>query len=136
MFKVLFCVLIIGFNVQKSFGTEETNPLPIVLWHGMGKRVTYVIFNCINVSKLNSDILGDSSFYSLGSFKSFLQQNLGPNSYVTSIRIGKNVAEDRKNSFLMHPNKQVEQACRIIKSDPKLKDGYNAIGFSQGAQFL
>jgi palmitoyl-protein thioesterase len=36
----------------------------------------------------------------------------------------------------MDINKQVEQACTMIKEDPKLKDGFNAIGFSQGAQFL
>lgn len=50
--------------------------------------------------------------------------------------MGKNAAEDSRNSYLMHPNKQVEQACRMIATDAKLKDGYNAIGFSQGSQFM
>ena len=27
-------------------------------------------------------------------------------------------------------------ACEIIENDPKLQDGFNAIGFSQGSQFL
>ena len=27
-------------------------------------------------------------------------------------------------------------ACKIIKSDPKLANGYNSVGFSQGGQFL
>ncbi|CAG9793971.1 unnamed protein product [Diatraea saccharalis] len=36
----------------------------------------------------------------------------------------------------MNPNKQVEIACNQLAADPKLKDGFNAIGFSQGSQFL
>lgn len=36
----------------------------------------------------------------------------------------------------MNVNLQVEDACKQIAADPKLASGYNAIGFSQGAQFL
>lgn len=36
----------------------------------------------------------------------------------------------------MNVNLQVKDACKQIASDPKLTKGYNAIGFSQGAQFL
>lgn len=31
---------------------------------------------------------------------------------------------------------QIELACADIQSDPLLQSGYNAIGFSQGGQFL
>lgn len=41
-----------------------------------------------------------------------------------------------KNSFFMNVNLQVKDACQQIASDPKLSSGYNAMGFSQGAQFL
>lgn len=36
----------------------------------------------------------------------------------------------------MNINSQVESACSQIKANPKLKHGYNSIGFSQGGQFL
>jgi palmitoyl-protein thioesterase len=36
----------------------------------------------------------------------------------------------------MNINLQVVDACKQIAADPKLANGYNAIGFSQGAQFL
>jgi len=36
----------------------------------------------------------------------------------------------------MNANVQVKDACKQISIDPKLSSGYNAIGFSQGAQFL
>lgn len=74
--------------------------------------------------------------FSLGSFRDFLIDILGPNTYVKSIRIGNNVVEDYESGYFVHPDKQVEEACRQISSDPMLQNGYNAVGFSQGSQFL
>lgn len=31
---------------------------------------------------------------------------------------------------------QVKEVCEKVAADPKLKNGYNALGFSQGGQFL
>lgn len=50
--------------------------------------------------------------------------------------MGNTTKEEIDNTFYMHPNKQVEQACRMIASDERLKDGYNAIAFSQASQWL
>lgn len=36
----------------------------------------------------------------------------------------------------MDVNDQVSVVCSQLAQDPKLKGGYNAMGFSQGAQFL
>lgn len=33
-------------------------------------------------------------------------------------------------------NEIVALACKIIRKDPALADGYNAVGFSQGGLFL
>lgn len=56
--------------------------------------------------------------------------------YIHSIRIGNNEEEDVANSYLMNANKQIQMVCDTLKKDPNLKDGFNAIGFSQGSQFL
>lgn len=88
--------------------------------------------------KLNNTFLsGDSCCFpfSLGSFEEKLNKSL-PGIYIVSLRIGSNIIEDVENGYLMHPNKQINLACDIIGSDPKLSDGFNAIGFSQGSQFL
>ena len=44
--------------------------------------------------------------------------------------------DEMKNSYLMNSNDQVDEACKIIQADADLKNGYHAVGFSQGGQFL
>ena len=41
-----------------------------------------------------------------------------------------------ENGFLKNVNEQVEIVCAHLAEDQKFKNGYNAIGFSQGGQFL
>ena len=36
----------------------------------------------------------------------------------------------------MNANEQIDNVCAQVKADPKLKNGYNSVGFSQGGQFL
>ncbi|XP_061661737.1 palmitoyl-protein thioesterase 1 [Syngnathoides biaculeatus] len=102
--------LVISWPAQKSNKT-----IPLVMWHGMGD-------NCCNP-------------FSLGARKKIIQQDI-PGIYVVSLMIGKNVVEDTENGFFMDVNEQVAMVCRQLAQDPNLKGGYNAIGFSQGAQFL
>uniref|UniRef100_A0A8B9SNX7 Palmitoyl-protein thioesterase 1 n=1 Tax=Anas platyrhynchos TaxID=8839 RepID=A0A8B9SNX7_ANAPL len=61
---------------------------------------------------------------SMGYIRGLLQRRL-PGTYVLSLRIGASVLQDVENSFFMN-----------LAADPHLKGGYNAIGFSQGGQFL
>ncbi|CAH0546472.1 unnamed protein product [Brassicogethes aeneus] len=108
---ILRCTtLILGLFCVASYGYT-----PIVLWHGMGDSCCFS--------------------FSLGAFKNRLTQQL-PGVYVLSLRIGSSMVNDVENGYFMHPNKQVEEACETIKNDPKLSDGFNAVGFSQGSQFL
>jgi palmitoyl-protein thioesterase len=44
--------------------------------------------------------------------------------------------EDMEHGFFMNVNNQISLACEQIQNDSQLANGYNAIGFSQGAQFL
>ncbi|KAJ8966260.1 hypothetical protein NQ317_000534 [Molorchus minor] len=94
---------------------QSQNVTPIVLWHGMGDSCCF--------------------FFSLGAFQEKLSKAL-PGVHIHSLKIGSNVIEDVENGYLMHPDKQIKEACDIVKSDPLLSVGFNAIGFSQGAQFL
>lgn len=73
--------------------------------------------------------------YSLGLVKYFLEKQI-PDVYVNSIRVGNSTIADLENSYFMNPNKQVQYVCDMLARDPNLQGGFNAIGFSQGSQFL
>ena len=88
---------------------------PLVIWHGMGDSCC----NPLSIGKIMKGI-----------------ENMAPGIYIHSLEIGNNMIEDVTNGFFMEVNKQVEMACSIIGNDSKLSGGYNAMGFSQGGQFL
>ena len=92
----------------------QCSSTPVVLWHGMGD-------SCCNP-------------LSMGSVKKMLEKELGE--YVLSLMIGDSVASDTTNGFFMDVNEQIDFVCNIIQKDPKLQNGYHAMGFSQGGQFL
>ncbi|XP_053606824.1 palmitoyl-protein thioesterase 1-like isoform X2 [Plodia interpunctella] len=107
--KILIIVLILIKYANAG------DPTPIVLWHGMGDTCCVV--------------------YSVGGYKYLLEKAI-PGVYVMSIKVGSTTFEDLYNSYFMDPNEQIKNACKTIEEDPKLKNGFNAIGFSQGGQFL
>ncbi|XP_054349372.1 palmitoyl-protein thioesterase 1 isoform X2 [Pongo pygmaeus] len=90
-------------------------PLPLVIWHGMGD-------SCCNP-------------LSMGAIKKMVEKKI-PGIYVLSLEIGKTLMEDVENSFFLNVNSQVTTVCQTLAKDPKLQQGYNAMGFSQGGQFL
>ncbi|XP_034239982.1 palmitoyl-protein thioesterase 1-like [Thrips palmi] len=112
---VFLQVLLLQSYLPTGVFCETGSQVPIVLWHGMGD-------SCCNP-------------LSLGTITSLLEAHID-NVYVKSLRIGESFVEDTVNGFFLDVNTQVEEACRLIADDDKLKNGYHAIGFSQGSQFL
>ncbi|XP_042337623.1 palmitoyl-protein thioesterase 1-like [Plectropomus leopardus] len=104
-------LLVAGSPVHKA----NNGSVPLVLWHGMGD-------SCCNP-------------LSMGAIKKMMEEEIS-GIYVLSLKIGKSVIEDTENGFFMDVNEQVSMVCSQLAQDPKLKGGYNAMGFSQGAQFL
>jgi len=88
---------------------------PTVLWHGMGDTCCYP--------------------FSMGKIKELIEKNL-PGIYVYSIEVGESIEADEINSYLMNVNDQIDFVCKKLKADTNLTHGFNAMGFSQGGQFL
>lgn len=88
---------------------------PLVIWHGMGD-------SCCNP-------------LSMGYIQKLVEKKI-PGIYVLSLKIGDNMIQDVQNSFFMNVNQQVREVCSQLAMDPQLRGGYNAMGFSQGGQFL
>lgn len=108
-------VVLLSWSLAVAMRRDPPAPLPLVLWHGMGD-------SCCNPQ-------------SMGTIKKMVEEKI-PGIYVLPLKIGKTVKEDMENSFFMNVNTQISLVCQILAEDPKLQHGYNAIGFSQGGQFL
>lgn len=94
------------------------------------------------LKKISGSLFTGQIASSLDSFKDLVEHYLGQKIYAKSIQIGKDSTDDYRSGYFCHPSAhnqppdQVQQACEMIASDPKLKNGYNAVGFGQGAIFL
>jgi len=82
--------------------------------------------------------MGDSccSPHSIGAVKSYLEDLLDGRVFVHSIAIGSTVDRDVLSSYFGSVNDQVDLVCDELRSIPELQQGYVAVGFSQGGQFL
>ncbi|KAK3710177.1 hypothetical protein QZH41_010580 [Actinostola sp. cb2023] len=111
------CSLAIKLIIVLAISSCSANnsSVPVVIWHGMGD-------SCCNP-------------LSMGAIKGLIESKI-PGIYVRSLMIGKNILEDTENGFLMNVNDQIDQVCDKLSKDTKLQNGYNALGFSQGGQFL
>ncbi|XP_011833039.1 PREDICTED: palmitoyl-protein thioesterase 1 isoform X1 [Mandrillus leucophaeus] len=119
-------------------------PLPLVIWHGMGSHFVaqtglklLASSNPPASSYQSAGMIGDSCCnpLSMGAIKKMVEKKI-PGIYVLSLEIGKTLMEDVENSFFLNVNSQVTTVCQTLAKDPKLQQGYNAMGFSQGGQFL
>jgi palmitoyl-protein thioesterase len=88
--------------------------LPVVLWHGMGDTCCYS--------------------FSMGAVSDALKADGIP--YVYSVEIGDSEAADEFHGFFGDVNDAVAGVCQRLKADPNMAGGFNAVGFSQGGQFL
>merc|ERR1712187_239189 len=104
-------------KVRAVAAPESAGPpsatLPTVLGHGMG----------------------DSCFEpGFSSVTSAVGKRTG--SYAKCIPTGGNIITDTINGFLLNMDKSVDIFAEKIRADPNLKDGFNAIGFSQGNSLI
>ncbi|GLI68395.1 hypothetical protein VaNZ11_012781 [Volvox africanus] len=95
--------------LSNSFGS-----LPVVLWHGMGD-------SCC-------------APHSIGAIAKLIEFQLGV--FVYSVNTGSSEYTDVLSSFWGDVNDQVAIVCAKLRNLTQLSGGYNAVGFSQGGQFL
>ncbi|KAJ6014697.1 hypothetical protein N7540_009288 [Penicillium herquei] len=95
---------------------EDTTQLPLVIWHGLGDN--YERDGLTKVAEL--------------------AQTTNPGTYVHIIRLADTGNSDRQATFFGNVSEQLELVCEQLAADPILSTapGINAMGFSQGGQFL
>jgi palmitoyl-protein thioesterase len=92
------------------------DPLPVVIWHGLG------------------DNYAAEGLASIGE----LVEKIHPGTYVYNIRLDDNPSADASATFFGNVTTQLEKVCADLAADNILSTApaIDAIGFSQGGQFL
>ena len=99
----------------------KPKPLPLIIWHGLGDRY-------------DADGLQSTGE---------LAEEVNPGTYVYYIRTDEDGGNDRTNTFFGNLTTQLKEVCEAIHAEPGLLDPddrkrvrVDALGFSQGGQFL
>ncbi|KAJ5909513.1 hypothetical protein N7504_004156 [Penicillium tannophilum] len=103
-------------SIKSTPKNAESTQLPLVIWHGLGDD--------FERDGLNS--VAD------------LAETANPGTYVHIIRLDETGSGDRQATFFGNVSAQLETVCAQLASDPILSTApaINALGFSQGGQFL
>ncbi|KAL7807966.1 alpha/beta-hydrolase [Trichoderma aethiopicum] len=95
---------------------DDDTPLPLVIWHGLGD--TY-----------NSEGIQDVGL---------LADEIHPGTFTYAIAVGADANADRSATFFGNVTEQLQSVCDTLAAHPILSTApaIDAIGFSQGGQFL
>ncbi|KAI0321188.1 Alpha/Beta hydrolase protein [Amylostereum chailletii] len=123
MLPLLFTLLSLALAfVANAFPTQEvldvrplaSNRRPLVIWHGLGD--SYASEGMVEFMSLIQDI--------------------PPGLFIHSVYIDEDNNEDRRAGFYGNLDDQLPLVAAQLATVPELSVGFDAIGFSQGGQFL
>jgi palmitoyl-protein thioesterase len=102
--------------VSSSSSDEDDNPLPLIIWHGLGDN--YAAEGLAQVAEL--------------------AQEVNPGTFTYIIRMDDDSSADRTATFFGNVTVQIEKVCADLAAHPILSTApaVDALGFSQGGQFL
>lgn len=109
-------LLLITSTYAAATPKSSDDPLPLIIWHGLGDQY-------------DSEGLNEVAQ---------LAEKTNPGTYTYIVRLDKDPGTDKTATFLGNLTEQIAQVCEQISADPILSSapGINALGFSQGGQFL
>ncbi|KAH9924873.1 Alpha/Beta hydrolase protein [Fomitopsis serialis] len=94
--------------------SNVTKPRPLVIWHGLGDS-----YNSPGILEFIARV-----------------KTIHPGIFVHSIYLADALDDDRRATFYGNVNEQVEQVAAQLANITEIADGFDAMGFSQGGQFL
>ncbi|TFK44545.1 Alpha/Beta hydrolase protein [Crucibulum laeve] len=109
----LFCCVVSIYAIL-SYASPISVVRPLVLWHGLGD------------SHSSPGMLEFAS----------LIKDIHPGIFVHSIYIEGDLDKDRRAGFYGNVNEQIDLVAQQLAEIPELHGGFDAIGLSQGGQFL
>ena len=116
MLHLLPLLTLILLRTIAAAPTTTAEPLPLLIWHGLG------------------DNYAADGLRSVGD----LAEQVNPGTYVYYIRLDESPDSDKSATFFGNLTEQIAQVCEDLAADPILSSApaVNALGFSQGGQFL
>ncbi|KAI1791250.1 alpha/beta-hydrolase [Ganoderma leucocontextum] len=105
---------LVSYGLSTPVQLADPPRRPLVIWHG----------------------LGDS--YASPAMLQFMEliKDVHPRMFIHSVRLDEDLDKDQKAGFFGDVNEQLELVSEQIGAIPELQGGFDAIGFSQGGQFL
>lgn len=112
----LSLLALITFTSASPLNAPSSTPLPLIIWHGLG-----------------DNYLADG-LHTVGD----LAIKTNPGTFVYYIRLDESADSDKTATFVGNLTEQIAQVCSDLASHPILSTApaVNALGFSQGGQFL
>lgn len=112
----MISLAIISLFVSAGLGIviPTGRPFPLVIWHGLGDT-----YDSAGIKRA-----GD------------LARKVYPGTFVHSVYLDQESDGDRSATFFGQVDEQIATVCSQLSAIPELSSGFNAIGFSQGGQFL
>ncbi|KAH6894581.1 palmitoyl protein thioesterase [Thelonectria olida] len=103
-------------RTQSDDDDFDDTPLPLIIWHGLGDA-----FNADGIKQVGA-----------------LADAIHPGTFVYTIALGDDASSDRQATFFGNVSAQLDGVCQLLASHPILSTApaVDAIGFSQGGQFL
>ena len=112
----LSTLLLLTQTLASPLSHTSSKPLPLLIWHGLG------------------DNYAADGLHEVGD----LANKTNPGTYVYYISLDDDPNGDSRATFLGNVTEQIAQVCQTISTHDVLSKapGFNALGFSQGGQFL
>ncbi|KAF2257837.1 palmitoyl-protein thioesterase 1 precursor [Lojkania enalia] len=116
MLRLLTLLVLLLISAVTASPFSPPSPIPLIIWHGLG-------------DKYDSD-----GIKGVGE----LANKANPGTFVYNIRLSEDSETDARATFFGNLTEQIQQVCDDLSSHPILSTApsVNALGFSQGGQFL
>jgi len=112
--EILYLLALAAVPLTLGAVLSTSTPRPLVIWHGMG------------------DSHASPAIVEFGE----LIAKMHPGIFIHSVYIEEDQDQDRRAGFYGNVNEQIDLVAQQVASIAELAGGFDAIGFSQGGQFL
>lgn len=107
--------LFLRYALAASASIDSQAALPVVIWHGLGDR-----YDSPGLVELVKD----------------LKSEFGQDTFVYIARSTDDGGQDQKATLFANMNTQLEAVADRLQDMPELREGFNAVGLSQGGIYL